>query len=109
MYPQSMFLSKNKKNIRICLLKIFIFDNFKNLCIFHGPVFVMLTVLISNRIHHLCKHFGLALVILHSITCKKTTSVSYNFVILELSAISGFCCWLAYRPVKIGKSEFAGV
>ena len=35
-------LSKNKKNIKIFLLKIFIFDNFKNRCILHGQVFVML-------------------------------------------------------------------
>ena len=34
-------LSKNKKNIGIFLLKIFIFDNFRNLCILHGQVFVM--------------------------------------------------------------------
>ena len=39
--PTIYVLSKNKKNIRIFLLKIFIFDNFKNLCILHGRVFVM--------------------------------------------------------------------
>ena len=40
-YPQSMFWSKNKKNVKIFLLKIFIFHNFKSLCILHGHVFVM--------------------------------------------------------------------
>ena len=42
MYPQSMFWSKNKKNSKFFLLKIFIFYNFKNFCILHGHVFVML-------------------------------------------------------------------
>ena len=42
-YPQSMFWSKNKKNIykKKNLLKIFIFYKFKNHCILHGQVFVM--------------------------------------------------------------------
>ena len=35
------FEQKNKKNIEIFLLKIFILYNFKNLCILHGHVFVM--------------------------------------------------------------------
>ena len=39
-YPQSV-LSKNKKNINIFLLKIFIFTTLKNLCILHGHVFQM--------------------------------------------------------------------
>ena len=54
--PTIYVLSKNKKNIRIFLLKIFIFDNFKNLCILRGRVFVMkqmnymhLINLISNK------------------------------------------------------------
>ena len=34
-------MSKNKKNIEKILLKIFIFYNFKNLCILHGHVFVI--------------------------------------------------------------------
>ena len=34
-------LSKIKKNIKKFILKIFIFYNFKNLCILHGHVFVM--------------------------------------------------------------------
>ena len=43
MYPQSMFWSKNKKNVNFFfLLKIFIFYYFKNFCILHGRVFVML-------------------------------------------------------------------
>ena len=40
MYPQSV-LSKNKKNIKIFLMNIFFFYNFKNFCILHGRVFVM--------------------------------------------------------------------
>ena len=36
-----MFLCKNKKIIENLPLKIFIFYNFKKLCIFHGCVFVM--------------------------------------------------------------------
>ena len=39
--PTIYVLSINKKNIRLFLWKIFIFDNFKNLCILHGRVFVM--------------------------------------------------------------------
>ena len=39
--PTIYLLSKNKKNIEIFLLKIFIFYNFKNLCILHGLVFEM--------------------------------------------------------------------
>ena len=34
-------LSKNKKNIKMFQLNIFIFYNFKNLCILHGHVFIM--------------------------------------------------------------------
>ena len=34
-------LSKNKKNIKKILLKFFIFNNFKNICILHGHVFIM--------------------------------------------------------------------
>ena len=45
-YPQSMFWSKNKKNIQKFLLKLFIFYNLKNLCILHGHVFVMFCPLI---------------------------------------------------------------
>ena len=41
MYPQSMVLSKNKKNIKTFLLKIFVFYNLENLCILHGRVLVM--------------------------------------------------------------------
>ena len=41
MYPQSMFLSKNKKNIELYLLKIFNFYNLRKICILHGHVFVM--------------------------------------------------------------------
>ena len=42
MYPQSIYvLSKDKKNIKTVLLKIFNFYNLKNLCILHGHVFVM--------------------------------------------------------------------
>ena len=33
---------KNKKNSKSFLLKIFIFYKFKNLCLLHGHVFVML-------------------------------------------------------------------
>ena len=42
-YPQSMFSSKNKKNIQIFLMKIFIFNflNFENLCILHECVSIM--------------------------------------------------------------------
>ena len=42
MYPQSYVLSKNKKNIKKFLQKIFNFCNLKNLCILHGHVFLML-------------------------------------------------------------------
>ena len=38
MYPQSMFLAKNKKNIKRFLLKIFIFLQLKKT---HGHVFVI--------------------------------------------------------------------
>ena len=41
MYPQSMFWSKNKKNIKKFLQKMFMFYSFKNPCILHGQVFVM--------------------------------------------------------------------
>ena len=37
--------SKNKKNIKNYLLKIFVFYNLKNLCSLHGHVFVMLRFL----------------------------------------------------------------
>ena len=40
--PTIYVLSKNKKNIIFFLLKIFNFYNFKNLCILHGRVFVMI-------------------------------------------------------------------
>ena len=40
-YPQSIFWSKNKKNNKNFLLKIFNFYHLKNLCILHGHVFVM--------------------------------------------------------------------
>ena len=40
-YPQSMFWSKNKKNIKLFLMKFSIFTGEKNLCILHGRVFVM--------------------------------------------------------------------
>ena len=40
-YPQSMFCSKNKKNIKFFQLNFFIFYNFKYLFILHGHVFVM--------------------------------------------------------------------
>ena len=39
-YPQSMFWSKNKKNI-IFSTEIIHFYNLKNLCILHGYVFIM--------------------------------------------------------------------
>ena len=40
-YPQSMFLSKTKKNIKFLLMKFSIFTGEKNLCILHGQVFVI--------------------------------------------------------------------
>ena len=40
-YPQSMFWSKNKKNIKIFLLKIFNFYNLGKMCILQGLIFVM--------------------------------------------------------------------
>ena len=40
-YPQSMFLGKNKKNIKDFLMKFSIFTEEKNLCILHGQVLVM--------------------------------------------------------------------
>ena len=40
-YPQSMFWSKNKKNIRIFHLKIIVFTAVKYCCILHGHVGVM--------------------------------------------------------------------
>ena len=39
--PTICILSKNKKNIKICTLKFFIFTAKKVLCILHGHVFVM--------------------------------------------------------------------
>ena len=39
--PTIYVLSKNKKNSKNFLLKIFIFYNLQNLCILHGQVFVM--------------------------------------------------------------------
>ena len=39
--PTIYVLSKNKKNVKIFPRKIFIFYNFKNLCISHGQVFVI--------------------------------------------------------------------
>ena len=46
--PTIYVLSKNKKNIKKFLLKIFIFYNFKNTCILHGRVFVMHS---GNQVH----------------------------------------------------------
>ena len=40
-YPQSMFLSKNKKNIFKNPMKFSFFTGEKNLCILHGQVFIM--------------------------------------------------------------------
>ena len=45
-----------KKNIKIFLMKIFIFYNFKNLCILHGHVFIMYNSCISNVKHIHCAH-----------------------------------------------------
>ena len=42
MYPRSMFLSKNKKNITFFLMKIIIFTAMKNRRILHGRVLGML-------------------------------------------------------------------
>ena len=39
--PTIYVLSKNKKNIKIFLLKIFNFYSSKNLCLLHGQVFLM--------------------------------------------------------------------
>ena len=44
MYPQSMFWSKNKKNITIFHLKIIDFTAVKYCSILHGRVFVMICV-----------------------------------------------------------------
>ena len=41
MYPQSMFLAKSMKNIKIFHLKIIAFTAVNNCCILHGRVFVM--------------------------------------------------------------------
>ena len=46
-YPQSVFLSKNKKNIEIFLLKVFNFYNLRKIYILHGYVFVM-----RSQSHH---------------------------------------------------------
>ena len=43
-YPQSVFRAKIRKNIDIFQLKIFSFYNLKNLCVLHGHVFVMHTL-----------------------------------------------------------------
>ena len=43
-YPQSMFWSKNKKNIKNFLLEIFTFYNLRKICILHGHVFVMFLI-----------------------------------------------------------------
>ena len=55
MYPQSIFEQKNKKNIsnilkniKHFLLKILHFYNFKNLCILHGHVFVMVLQMVTT-------------------------------------------------------------
>ena len=40
--PTIYVLSKNKKKISFFLQKIFIFYSYKNLCILHGQVFVMM-------------------------------------------------------------------
>ena len=41
MYSQSRFLAKTRKNIKTFHLKIIIFSTFRNCCILHGHVFVM--------------------------------------------------------------------
>ena len=41
MYPQSMFLANDKKNIKKIHLKMNIFTAVKYCCILHGRVFVM--------------------------------------------------------------------
>ena len=48
MYPKSV-LSKNKKNIKNFLLKIFNFYNLKNLCILHGHVFVVCLDIVASK------------------------------------------------------------
>ena len=53
MYPQSMFLGQNKKNIKIFHLKIIIFTAVKICCILHGRVFVMMY---SKEADHQCQH-----------------------------------------------------
>ena len=50
--PTIYVLSKNKKNIKIFLLKILIFYNFENLYILHEQVFVM------NRLNFVCFYYG---------------------------------------------------
>ena len=41
MYPQSMFLRQNVRNVQIFLMKFSYFTAENNLCIFHGQIFVM--------------------------------------------------------------------
>ena len=46
--PTIYVLNKNKKNIKIFLLKIFNFLSFVKICILHGHVFVMFTELLCS-------------------------------------------------------------
>ena len=52
MYPQSV-LSKNKKNIKIFLQKIFNFYNLRKTYLLHGRVFVMITCITCVKLNSL--------------------------------------------------------
>ena len=54
--PKIYVLSKNEKNIKTFLLKLFPFYNLKNLCFLHGHVFVMSFL---NLIQYVSEYCGL--------------------------------------------------
>ena len=55
MYPQSTFLSKNKKNVNNVLQKIFNFHSLRKICVLYGRVFVKKKKVIRG--HFIRGHF----------------------------------------------------
>ena len=56
--PTIYVLSKNKKNIKFFLQKIFFFYSYKNLCILHGQVFVMIQSISSINVFLFVEKFS---------------------------------------------------
>ena len=76
MYPQSMFWSKNKKNIKKFHLKIIIFSTFRNCCILHEHVFVMDPEKMTDR--------SIAVVLMWFILLRVLVSVSAQITLVSV-------------------------